>query len=528
VKLWLRYRGELAAFFALLAAVIFFQFQQGAYSAELAQTADEPAHYITGLMVRDYLAGGFTQHPWQFTQNYYQHYPKVALGHWPPVFYVVQAAWTLLFTPSRISILLLMAVLCALLAIMLVWFARPLMPLSLALLTAGIMVSLPLMRVLASEIMSEVLVSLMVLASLLYLGDYLDWSEPRHAVGFGLCAVLAILTKGTGLVLGLAAALSILLGWRWYLVKHRSLWVPAVLTILVCVPWYLWAPDARHESVASYGGIRMRASMIAETPILWSRAIGPFASPFALLGICRQFVLLPHRKAGNGRWIAALGLLLSVGCFESFLAVANGLRIVSLVIPVLLMFTVSGILWLVSLPLLARFGSTWVASILLVGVLAGTEVWAAGNTPPKPHLGYRELVSMLGSRPDWRNSTVLIVSDAIGEGAFIAEVAMHESRPGHTIVRGSKFLEDSNWMGTRYRMLYDTPEELMQAIAGASLQFVVMNRFEENAPGEHPEPYRLLQQTIEKYPGRWTAIFPGWIHLSSGTGARSFLVYQVH
>ena len=41
---------------------------------------------------------------------------KSRAGHWPPFSYVVQAAWTLLFTTSRTSVILLMAAITALLA----------------------------------------------------------------------------------------------------------------------------------------------------------------------------------------------------------------------------------------------------------------------------------------------------------------------------------------------------------------------------------------------------------------------------
>ena len=36
-----------------------------------------------------------------FAENYYLHYPEVAMGHWPPGFYLLQAVWTLLFPTQR-------------------------------------------------------------------------------------------------------------------------------------------------------------------------------------------------------------------------------------------------------------------------------------------------------------------------------------------------------------------------------------------------------------------------------------------
>src|SRR5438309_11882614 len=97
-------------YFLIVAAL---QWRTNAFHSELGGSPDEPAHYVTGLLVRDYVAAGLPWNPLFYAQNFYVHYPKVALGHWPPFFYLVQAAWTLPFTPSRTSVILLMAVLTA-------------------------------------------------------------------------------------------------------------------------------------------------------------------------------------------------------------------------------------------------------------------------------------------------------------------------------------------------------------------------------------------------------------------------------
>ena len=71
----------------IFAVVVALQWTHGAYQAEFGAHPDEAAHYVTGLMIRDYIAAGMPGHPMAYTQNYYNHYPKVALGNWPPLFY---------------------------------------------------------------------------------------------------------------------------------------------------------------------------------------------------------------------------------------------------------------------------------------------------------------------------------------------------------------------------------------------------------------------------------------------------------
>src|ERR1700680_1452483 len=79
-----------AILFLFLAIAL--QYAAGAYRAGFGAYPDEPAHYVTGLMVRDYILHAVGRPPMRFAENYYLHYPAVAFGHWPPVFYVIQAA----------------------------------------------------------------------------------------------------------------------------------------------------------------------------------------------------------------------------------------------------------------------------------------------------------------------------------------------------------------------------------------------------------------------------------------------------
>src|SRR5438874_11144897 len=94
--------GEgVAAFAALLGFVVTLQVLGGAYASGFGGYPDEPAHLVTSLMVRDFLANLDFRRPWQFAQQYYFHYPKVAIGHWPPMFYGALGIWLLLFGASR-------------------------------------------------------------------------------------------------------------------------------------------------------------------------------------------------------------------------------------------------------------------------------------------------------------------------------------------------------------------------------------------------------------------------------------------
>src|ERR1022692_1569416 len=87
----------------MLAALL--QWKAGAFAVELSGNPDESAHYITGLMIRDYIASGQFTSPMTYAEHYYAHYPKIAFGMWPPFFHITEALWTLIFSPGKVSVL---------------------------------------------------------------------------------------------------------------------------------------------------------------------------------------------------------------------------------------------------------------------------------------------------------------------------------------------------------------------------------------------------------------------------------------
>src|SRR6266568_1036104 len=78
-----------------LGALLFFllvvtlQYRNGAYEKGFGAYPDEPAHYVTGLMVYKYVTTAFGTDPMAFGERFYAHYPAVAFGHWPPLFYLI-------------------------------------------------------------------------------------------------------------------------------------------------------------------------------------------------------------------------------------------------------------------------------------------------------------------------------------------------------------------------------------------------------------------------------------------------------
>src|SRR5262245_42475830 len=198
----------------------------GAFRSEFGGADDEAAHYVTGLMVRDYIGALRLASPMRFAEDYYIHYPQVALGHWPPFFYVVQAAWTLPFSPSRLSMFLMMSLLTTLLAGTVYHVIRSEFCSKAGIATALLLIALPLIQAYNGMVMAEILMTLLSFWAVLHFGRFLTTEKWQYAAGFGICAMLAILTKGNGLSLALVPPLAVVFSRRFHLLTRPSFWCP--------------------------------------------------------------------------------------------------------------------------------------------------------------------------------------------------------------------------------------------------------------------------------------------------------------
>src|SRR5260221_5345924 len=201
--------GTTAGFTAVMfpAALIVataYQWWAGAFGAEMASVfPDEGPHYINGLLIKRFLTEGLGQDPMAFAQSFYLHYPKVSIGHWPPLFYVIEALWMFIASESIQAEIFLSSLITAGLATLLgavVWRRHGWA----AGLIAGLaFVTLPVIRQITASLMVDVFIGLIVLAGTLLYIRYLDTGRCIWGVMFGLASSAAILSKGNGLELAL-------------------------------------------------------------------------------------------------------------------------------------------------------------------------------------------------------------------------------------------------------------------------------------------------------------------------------------
>ena len=485
------------AFAVLLAFTVLLQWMGRAYQSEFGAFPDEPAHFITGLMIRDYVASGCPSSPIEYAEDYYLHYPKVAFGMWGPLLHFTEAAWMLILPPSRPAIILLMAVITALTATLLFVILRAEYGSVLALGAALVFLAIPTVQVYTGMVMADGLVALLDFSAAVLFGMYLNSRAWRHALWFGIFACLSILTKGNGMALLLLPPIAILLTRQFALLKAPALWMAGAIVAGIAGPWQFFSSQM-------LSGILERQPGWMFTPY-YTQAVFTIAGvvfiPFMLIGLYDRLIAPMRAGTLDGKWASAAALICSVWLFHCLIpAAAPELRYLIAIIPPLLMFSFAGIHGLASrirlaAPLRYRI---WAVTALLFVLFGAT----AFSIPKKRHFGFDRVSERL-QQPDFSSSVILVSSEADGEGMLISEMAMRERRPSHFVLRASKMLGTSNWNGMHYELLYKTPDELMKFLRSVPVEILVIDNTASRNTFAHHE---LLKRVVTSFPNEWQRV----------------------
>ncbi len=493
-------------YLAFVSLALVLQWHDGAFRGEFGAHPDEAAHYVTGLMFHDYVTGMHFLSPVRFAENYYFHYPKVAIGHFPPAFYLIQGIWTLFFSASRASMMLLMAVLATLIALMLYLILAPDFGGLIAFAAGLVFLVIPAVQAQTAMVMADIPVALFSLLAATSFGGFLETERREDVLAFGIFAALAIMTKGSALALGMLPPVAIVITRKWRFLHCPALWASAAIVFLICGPWYFWTMRFQQEGWDQHSS-RLSYALVA-LPFYGShfiRMLGWALALLAAIGLVAKLRSLWTSEQPNGVWAALIGWLL--GFPVLLLAIPTGLedRFLLPAIPAAIAFAVAGLCLLArklpSTPLKPAF-----LSLLLVGLFAATSF----GLPNKQSYGFAPVARLLVSQPQFRNSIILVSSDADGEGMLISEVAMRERRPGHVVLRASKILADTQWNGNGYRSIYSTPREVLHYIDSVPVQVVVLDSSISGMERRRHE--ELLRQAISSSAGDWKLFgtYPVW------------------
>lgn len=510
---WIGTSGVGLLLLALL-MVVTIQVAFGAYQNGVWDNPDEAGHFVSGLMVRDYLVHGFAQGPVTFAREYYAHYPKVAIGNWPPAFPAIQGAWMLLVPAGRVASLALIALMAGTVSWVAYRLLRPSVTPALALVGATLWMLLPPVPYFVTHVMAEVPVTLGVMLAIWAWHRYLVSRRVRDLALFAALAVLAAMTKSNGLFVFLVPPIAVIIGARWWVLRARVVWATIAVSACVVIPWVLYFLPVMRSGWSRPNAWLPPVAGLDFYPTALLGALGGATLALIAIGLVTRLRTRADRRSVEGTlWVTALSAIIAGIGFHA--AVPGGLydlRHLTTIYPFLAMFAVAGAQALADA--LRRIGARErVALASAVGMTVALVLIGAMGTQRAPDVaGFDRVAALLvpGDTPH-RPRTTLVTSDAVGEGAFVVAMALRDQqRPGHTVWRATKLLASMTWAGGEYVLRVDSDTALLALLARAGVETIVIDRSIDLWPHQ-----RLLEGVIERSPERFT--LQGTVAIDRGT-----------
>ncbi|MBM3810774.1 MAG: glycosyltransferase [Acidimicrobiia bacterium] len=464
----------------LLATLIFgvIQIGGGAYQGEFDGYPDEASHFMTGLMIRDYLLQWPPSNLVSWAEKYYLHYPKVTFGHWPPVFHSMEAVLWLFVPPSRSSVLILIGLAGLATALLFYRIARSIVPPPAALFAACVLVAGKDFQFATNLVMAEMLSFLLFTLFLDALIRFLRTQGTRHAFLLCLWCSLALWTKGTGVILIPAAALAPLILRQFELLKRPGfLALLAAGLILPGGAWYLFQQLA-FDPIAPWAGMKPGLPWPIEVLV---HTTGSGLLAFAAIAVFLTFFSrLPVAAA-------SAAMLLSIIGTSYFVRAISEPRHYMMVMPAILLLNIVLIRHILSLSLPAP--RVAVAALLTVISLAPYP-WQLYR---QNSAGYKDIIAKLPDKPSRH-----FVSGSVGwsEGGYIVFSSLDEVRPASVFVRASKL-----FTANKPRLIKDrspvTQEVLDQILENLAIETILL----ADHRGRETLPYhKLLKETLQNHP----------------------------
>lgn len=483
--------------------------------------ADEPSHFLNGYFVADYLAHHFGSNPMGAATDFYLHYPKISIGHWPPAYYGFLGVLFLILPPT-LPVVFTINVLCAALPALGVAVA-------LALLgnrrgaVVGVLIYALTPLVLEGDAMFMVdqpLAACLVAATAVWLGYVLrpTWGK---AIGFALLAALAILIKGNGWLVVFIPAFHIVLTGGWKQLRSLKLVVAAIVAAALVVPWYLLTAKIAADGFNYHAGLPYATKALLANLRALSDNLTPLGTLLALFGALAEYRV---RRDAPLRWTVVSGLIslvLATLTIQSLVPVDIVARYMAPALPAVVVLAVLGAERLLGWLRLLVPARMYVAVPALVGVvlaliLASPGLGHLARRVPKADTGIVTAANRLAA--DGQPLLTVIDGSASVEGAFIADMAVHDRQLQGYVVRASKLLADSNFMGSNYTLKFSDPRQVLAELQKLGVQHVVIVR-EGNKPAfPHSEQiraavqlpdsgFRLVQQLQHRYRSGSTEVY---------------------
>jgi GT2 family glycosyltransferase len=457
----------------LLAAGIAGQVNSRAYMGDYGGYPDESGHFVTAVFVMQWLHAPL-RNPIELAERYYAQYPRLGLGHWPPLGYILQGAWMHTFGTSRLAVMiyiLLTGVGAAWLIYELLWREAG------RTIAAGAAFGWILSQHVQWSLqiaMLDLPAALLSLLAILAFREYTRAPGRASALAFGFCTACALLLKQQAIPLMLIPIFWVVLSQRWDLLRRWDFWIPVVPVALLAVPWYAVTMPLVYPNAAAWAGSG-RATPQALLPKLWH-----YSGVYVALG-CAVGVLLAFRR-NRPAYLLWVSVLLSVAVTCIVITAMSEARhlLLGLAAQYALAF-----LALSLVPARAR----WFAVIVLLWL-------SARGFPPTVSPQYRSVAQLLRSGTP---GNVLLTGRAEGPVIAAAVAAQPEPDGSRLWLRATKVMADVRWSGRVNRLYVQTPTEVDSLLRQKGINQVWL----EPASDRVSSYERLLFDTLAERSTEW-------------------------
>lgn len=477
-----RYRVDLRDVLTalMLAAVIaLFQCGSGAYQSDFSADEDEAAHVVSSLMVRDYLVHAPFSNPLRFAEAYYIHYPKVAIGHWPPLFHASEAIWMILFGRSRLALLLFVAANAFALALAVyAWVKRDCGHVIAALSALALLSPLFMQRILYS-VEPDMLLGLFAFCAAFCYGEYLEHRRARDVALFGALTCAAMLVHGRGASIAFLPLTAAVL--RQGARTSKRLWagLAAAMLALAVLPSLL----GQSYTFTPWRALKQSVDYVTALFVQMGFAV----AAVALIGA----IAAMRSKNRNPRWLAVVALLVGNWVFHSLILVPWMPRYQITTVPAIAALFGLGCWEIVTK---ASRLSVWPRSAVAAAGLAAAVLTVLDVMPiaRKPDLSYHRWVC-----GGVRSMVSLVSGDAFHEGAMISEMALCDQNEEHIVLRASKVLFSGGWSGQRYSLRFTKEQDIAKYLENVRVETIIE---QQNYEMPHDQ---LLLTSLRSHPADW-------------------------
>lgn len=453
---------------------------------------DESPHFINSYLIWVYLNEGLGQNPLSFAQDFYIHYPKVTIGHWPPLYYFLIAPLFSILPPSHLNFIIVNTIVAALPALIVIHLVRRAIGPLWALVAGVTYVLLPQIISNSMYFMLDQATTALILIAAVFWSEFSQKPSWRLGVGWALATAAAILVKGNAWLLGLYPLLHMMLTARWRIMLDYRFYVLGLAILAITAPWYILTSNIPAASFKYSWGVDF---FVEAMPQFVEFLIGSVGIPVAIAALLSGVFSLLFQRQPNIRELAkvCIALIAATLLFHSIVPMSIISRYTVFAAPAMVILAVMGAGSAIT-HFAQRRVPSWAAAFLTLALLAIPGVMHAQDRSAKFDMHMARVAEQL--LRDSGSKVVVVDGYPGAEGSLIVELAVRDLDRAIYVVRTSKLLVDADWSMIHYKMKVKSREEVLHSLRdiGASVIVVARNNARTKTIRDHNQ---LFVEAVE-------------------------------